>query len=118
MTDIDSVQQYLGVCPQFDIQNEDLTCEEHLLFFARLRGVPKQFINARVEKTLKQTDLWEARHRLSKNLSGGMRRRLSLGIAIIGDPEIVILDEPASALDPASRRKVSSGREEYIYFFI
>ena len=54
----------------------------------------------------KQVNLYEARNRKSKALSGGMRRRLSVAMACIGNPDILILDEPTTGLDPASRRQV------------
>ena len=94
------------MCPQFDIHHADLSAEEHLLFYARLKGVKWRCEKEVVRKALRQVNLFEARKRKSKALSGGMRRRLSIAMAIIGQPDILILDEPTTGLDPASRRQV------------
>lgn len=100
------VHSRLGVCPQFDIQHADLTTEEHLLFYARLKGVKWRSERGHVERTLRQVNLYDARNKKSKALSGGMRRRLSVAMATVGNPDILILDEPTTGLDPASRRQV------------
>lgn len=100
------IHRHLGVCPQFDIQYPQLTAEEHLLFYARLKGVRWRAEKRVVEKALRQVNLFEARKKRSSQLSGGMRRRLSVAMACIGYPEILVLDEPTTGLDPASRRQV------------
>lgn len=103
-SEMDSVQSKIGVCPQFDIFYPELTTREHLVFYARLKGVPDE--KAAVDRTLLEMELVSVADRESRNLSGGMRRRLSMGIAIIGDPKIIILDEPTTGLDPLTRRQV------------
>eukprot|EP01080_Neovahlkampfia_damariscottae_P001324 gene1324-11407_t len=103
-TDIDSVHLALGLCPQFDIQWDDLTVQEHLEFYARLKGMPLLEERKDVKKILDSVGLWEKRSRKTGNLSGGMRRRLSIAIAFVGDPKIVMLDEPTTGLDPTSKR--------------
>lgn len=105
-SDIDEIHHHMGVCPQFDIQHPSLTCEEHLLFYARLKGVKRSREGVVVERALKHVNLFGARKKRSSNLSGGMRRRLSVAMAAIGNPDILILDEPTTGLDPASRRQV------------
>lgn len=94
------------MCPQFDTLWPSLTPEEHLLFFTRLRGtVPQNKEREHVDELLKLFELdGKRKHKLSKQLSGGMRRRLSVGIALAGDSKIVFLDEPSTGLDPRSRR--------------
>lgn len=104
LTEMDEVQGKIGVCPQFDIFYPELTTREHLLFYARLKGVPNEKEATAV--TLQEMELTSVADRQSRNLSGGMRRRLSMGIAIIGDPRIIILDEPTTGLDPLTRRQV------------
>ncbi|KAJ3244891.1 hypothetical protein HDU78_010370 [Chytriomyces hyalinus] len=100
------VYNNIGVCPQFDILWEDLTVEEHLYFYARLKGVGRGNEAAAVQKSLVQVSLIALKHRLSKNLSGGEKRRLSIAIALVGDPAVVFLDEPTTGLDPEVRRLI------------
>lgn len=94
--DIDLVHRVMGVCPQFDTLWMDLTCEETLLFYARLKGVAAKDENAHVVESLTQVGLQDTPKRLVKDLSGGMRRRLSVAVALVGDPRIVFLDEPTT----------------------
>ncbi|XP_065901246.1 ABC transporter A family member 9-like isoform X2 [Dysidea avara] len=105
-TEISSVHQHIGVCPQFDIQHESLTAKEHLLFYGRLRGLKWGHEKHVVEHALRQVNLLDAANKKSKQLSGGMRRRLSVAMACVGSPDILILDEPTTGLDPAARRQV------------
>ncbi|KAI8606813.1 P-loop containing nucleoside triphosphate hydrolase protein, partial [Chytriomyces sp. MP71] len=105
-TETASVYNQIGVCPQFDILWEDLTIEEHLYFYARLKGVGRGNEAEAVERSLEQVSLTSLRKRLSKNLSGGEKRRLSIAIALVGDPAVVFLDEPTTGLDPEVRRLI------------
>ena len=105
-SDMQQVQLKMGVCPQFDVLWQDLTVEEHLLFYARLKGIPAKEEKAAVMQAMKEMHLTRYRHFLVKQLSGGTRRRLSVTISMIGDPTIVILDEPSSGLDPQNRRRL------------
>lgn len=105
-TQTSEIHRHLGVCPQFDIQHPELTAEEHLLFYARLKGVKRSKEALVVERALREVNLWGAAKKKSSELSGGMRRRLSVAMACIGNPDILILDEPTTGLDPASRRQV------------
>lgn len=104
----DAVRGKIGVCPQFDIQFDQLTGKEHLEFFCSLKGVASDQIDAEVKAKLEDVDLWEARDRLAGTYSGGMRRRLSVAIALCGDPAVVFLDEPTTGMDPSTRRGVWS----------
>ena len=83
-----------GVCPQHDILWPDLTVEDHLLFYARLKGVSKKDEDLAVSDALARVSLTKFRHRQSKGLSGGEKRRLSIAIALIGDGQVIFLDEP------------------------
>jgi len=94
----------LGVCPQFNVLWETLTVEEHLLFYTRLKGVSTSLEKEHTTLWLKHLGLTFAKDRLSADLSGGMKRRVSVGIALVGNPKLVFLDEPTTGLDPASRR--------------
>jgi len=116
-TEMDLVHRVMSVCPQFDTLWGDLTSREHLLFYARLKGVPSNEIDENVSTTLRSIGLEVFETRKVIELSGGMRRRLSLGIALVGNPRIIFLDEPTTGLDPESRRhlwdvllKVKEGR--------
>ncbi|XP_046734287.1 cholesterol transporter ABCA5-like isoform X1 [Diprion similis] len=106
--DMQMIRSMTGVCPQHDILFDLLTPREHLEFFAAVRGIPRTMIEMEVKKTLKDIDLTEKADAFAKYLSGGQKRKLSVGIAIIGDPKIIILDEPTAGVDPYSRRQMWS----------
>ncbi|XP_037610037.1 ATP-binding cassette sub-family A member 5 isoform X1 [Sebastes umbrosus] len=102
------MKQLVGICPQFNIIFDVLTVEEHLRIFAAIKGIPPSDINAEVTKVLKDLDLEKIKTAQAKNLSGGQKRKLSVGIAILGDPKILLLDEPTAGMDPCSRHQVWS----------
>jgi len=83
----------IGICPQHDILWDDLTVGEHLLFYARLKGVPSSQKRAKVIESLERVRLVPFENRLTRGLSGGEKRRLSIAIALVGDPAVVFLDE-------------------------
>ena len=106
-TDMGSVHGHLGVCPQFDVVWPDLTVKGHLELFARLKGVQGPDIAGVVQEVAEQVRLdGDALYQSASKLSGGMMRRLSLGISIIGNPQVLFLDEPSTGLDPSTRRIV------------
>jgi len=106
-TEMNKVYRVLGVAPQFDTVWGDLNVADHLLFYARLKGVDKVHETAAVQRTAEKIGLdGDAFHMAASTLSGGQLRRLSVGIALIGDSPIVLLDEPTTGLDPESRRGV------------
>ncbi|KAJ3309887.1 hypothetical protein HDU76_003506, partial [Blyttiomyces sp. JEL0837] len=105
-TDLSEVYKVIGICPQFDILWEDLTVEEHLYFYARLKGVERKDEKRAVDDSLGKVSLQSLRYRLTKRLSGGEKRRLSIAIALVGDPAVVFLDEPTTGLDPEVRRLI------------
>merc|ERR1711939_444896 len=109
-----AARQHLGVCPQFDAMDQ-MTAVEHLRFYARARGVPD--VEHNVEQVMQAVGLLPFKTRMANKLSGGNKRKLSLGIALIGNPSVVMLDEPSSGMDAASKRvmwrtltSVSDGR--------
>ncbi|XP_055621731.1 cholesterol transporter ABCA5-like [Toxorhynchites rutilus septentrionalis] len=106
--DMTMIRRMTGVCPQHDILFETLTPKEHLYFFAAVRGIPRNMVDSEVKKTLRDIDLFDSAESRVKYLSGGQKRKLSVGIAIIGDPKIIILDEPTAGVDPYSRRHMWS----------
>ena len=109
-------RQYLrriGYCPQQDALIDNLTGAQMLALFARLRGMPEEWIESAVEDALDKLGLARIGHIESNNYSGGNKRRLSVGIALIGAPEVIFLDEPTSGVDPRSRRRLWSTLIEF-----
>jgi ABC-2 type transport system ATP-binding protein len=100
------VRARVGVCPQDVVVWERLTCLEQLQFIGEMYGLKSTFARQRGVQLLEQLDLVEKRDHQARTLSGGMRRRLSLALALVHDPSIVVLDEPEAGLDPQSRIKV------------
>ncbi|KAJ5089118.1 hypothetical protein N7532_007802, partial [Penicillium argentinense] len=94
-------RSHLGVCPQFDAIDQ-MTVIEHLKFYARIRGVSD--VNYNVNQVIQAVGLTQFQHRLAMKLSGGNKRKLSLGIALMGNPTVLLLDEPSSGMDAASKR--------------
>lgn len=94
----------LGVCPQQNVLFPALTCAEHLRIFAVLKGVPSRDVDREVAKKLHEVGLEQKADARSVTLSGGMKRRLQMAMALIGPSKVVLLDEPTSGLDPRSRR--------------
>lgn len=94
---------HLGVCPQFDAM-DTMTVTEHLHFYARARGVPDP--ETSVNAILSATGLSRYQTRLASKLSGGNKRKLSLGIALMGNPSVLLLDEPSSGMDAAAKRVI------------
>jgi ATP-binding cassette subfamily A (ABC1) protein 3 len=99
---------HLGVVTQNNSLWDRLSVEAHLKLFARLRGVPEDMVHKVVDGTIDQLELTPHRKKLAMRLSGGMKRKLCVAIALIGDPEVVLLDEPSAGLDPVSRRNLWS----------
>lgn len=94
----------IGICPQDIVLWESLTCKESLKFMGQMYEVPEDVLKIRVESLLEDLILMDKANTLVSNLSGGMKRRLNLAMALIHSPEIVVLDEPSEGLDPQSRR--------------
>ena len=97
-------KETIGICPQELVLWENLTCYESLKLIGDMYEVPNDILNQRIEKLLKDLFLTDKTDTVVSNLSGGMKRRLNLALAVIHEPEIVLLDEPSEGLDPQSRR--------------
>jgi ABC-2 type transport system ATP-binding protein len=104
------VKKSIGVCPQDIVVWSRLTCMENLLVIADMYEVPRKVAVKRGEKLLDDLKLTDKKNVLTSSLSGGMKRRLNVAMALIHNPEIVVLDEPTAGLDPQSRLVVT----EYI----
>lgn len=102
--DFEKARTMLGYCPQENLIFDDMTVEEHLHYYVQVKGVPKTLRLAIVNEAIKNLGLNEHKAKLSKNLSGGNKRKLCVAIALIGNPAIILLDEPSAGMDPESRR--------------
>ncbi|CAL9114052.1 unnamed protein product [Musa textilis] len=107
-TNMDQIYTSMGVCPQHDLLWETLTGREHLLFYGRLKNLKGAALLQAVEESLKSVDLFYGGvgDKQVAKYSGGMKRRLSVAISLIGDPKVVYMDEPSTGLDPASRNRL------------
>lgn len=98
-----AIKSRLGVVSQFDTLDPDFTCAENLRVFGTYFGMPRSAIEARVPELLEFAALTNKADAKPGQLSGGMKRRLSLARALINDPDILLLDEPTTGLDPQAR---------------
>lgn len=106
-TEIDEARRSLGLCPQHNILFDELTVAEHIIFFAQLKGIQgRREIGEEVRRYVSLLDLKDKTNAQSYTLSGGMKRKLSVGIALCGNSKVVVLDEPTSGMDPAGRRQL------------
>ncbi|XP_066551415.1 ATP-binding cassette, sub-family A (ABC1), member 7 isoform X2 [Amia ocellicauda] len=105
-TEMDAIRKTLGMCPQHNVLFDILTVEEHVWFYGRLKGLTEQEVKAEMGKILEDVGLPHKRSEQTKNLSGGMQRKLSVAIAFVGGSKVVILDEPTAGVDPYSRRGI------------
>lgn len=97
------MKEKIGLCPQDIVIWDSLTCEENLRLIGEMYSVPKNVLKERTKKLLKDLLLTEKTKSLAGSLSGGMKRRLNLGMALVHEPDVVVLDEPSAGLDPQSR---------------
>ncbi|KAL1814731.1 hypothetical protein ACET3Z_017305 [Daucus carota] len=107
-TNMDDIYSNMGVCPQHDLLWNTLTGREHLLFYGRLKNLKGSALSQAVEESLKSVNLFNGgvADKQAGKYSGGMKRRLSVAISLIGDPKVVYMDEPSTGLDPASRNNL------------
>jgi ABC-2 type transport system ATP-binding protein len=96
-------RRLFGVVPQEYALYQDLSAMNNLMFFGRLYGLRGRFLKSRCDEVLEQIGLTENANRQSANYSGGLKRRLNFGIALIHKPQILILDEPTLGVDTQSR---------------
>ncbi|KAI3440614.1 ABC transporter domain-containing protein [Psidium guajava] len=108
LTHMDGIYTSMGVCPQHDLLWETLTGREHLLFYGRLKNLKGSALTQAVEESLNCVNLFNGgvADKQAGKYSGGMKRRLSVAISLIGDPKVVYMDEPSTGLDPASRKNL------------
>jgi ABC-2 type transport system ATP-binding protein len=99
----------MGFMPQSEALYLDLTANENLRFFGSLNGMTKHQLNEAIPEVLQLVRLGDQGRKLVANFSGGMKRRLSLAIALIHNPELLVLDEPTVGLDPKHRVELWRG---------
>jgi len=97
----------LGVCPQFTAIDSQLTVREHLVIYGRLKGLrPGVELNESIDSLLEATALRTYADRLANKLSGGNQRKLSLAIAMMGNPSVILIDEFSTGIDPKMKREM------------
>uniref|UniRef100_A0A674AIX8 P-type phospholipid transporter n=1 Tax=Salmo trutta TaxID=8032 RepID=A0A674AIX8_SALTR len=105
-SELSAIRQNLGVCPQHNVLFSMLTVEEHIWFYARLKGLSEEKVKAEMEQIVNDIGLPHKRQCRSNTLSGGMQRKLSVALAFVGGSKVVILDEPTAGVDPYARRGI------------
>ncbi|XP_043304360.1 ATP-binding cassette sub-family A member 10 isoform X1 [Cervus canadensis] len=103
---MEEIRNYTGFCPQFNIYFDFLTVRENLRLFAKIKGIPPKEVEQEVKGVIMELDMHNIQDVIAKDLSGGQKRKLTFGIAILGDPQVLLLDEPTAGLDPFSRHLV------------
>ena len=112
-TEMKEVRKMMGICPQHNILFPKLTVKEHLSIFADFKGMTRKEIDEEIEMLLKDLNLKDKQNMMSMNLSGGYKRKLSLGIALVGGSKVVFLDEPSSGMDVTARREMWDMLKKY-----
>ncbi|MBN2387781.1 MAG: ATP-binding cassette domain-containing protein [Anaerolineales bacterium] len=107
-----AVKQVIGVVPQEIALYEDLSARQNLLFWGRMYGLKGDPLRRRVDEVLELVALGERQNDRAGQYSGGMQRRLNIAIALLHEPQIVILDEPTVGIDPQSRRRILDSIQE------
>jgi ABC-2 type transport system ATP-binding protein len=100
------LRKVIGVVPQEIALYMDLTAEENLRFFGMIYGLKETELNQKIEEVLEIIGLMDRKKKIVKTFSGGMKRRLNIGVALLHDPEIIIMDEPTVGIDPQSRNYI------------
>ncbi|NXW04409.1 ABCAA protein, partial [Fregetta grallaria] len=111
--DREEIREMIGICPQFNIQFEVLTVRENLKIFAEIKGIKSKEVEQEVQNILELLDISNVQDTQAEKLSDGQKRKLSIGIAMLGNPQVLILDEPTAGLDPLSRHQVWSLLKEH-----
>lgn len=103
-TQMNEVRHLIGYCPQFDALLDNLSSREHLELYAAIKGIPPNIREPLIQQLLQEMNLSKFENVNAGTYSGGNRRKLSVAIALIGNPPIILLDEPSSGMDPEARR--------------
>uniref|UniRef100_A0A8C0EA16 ABC transporter domain-containing protein n=1 Tax=Bubo bubo TaxID=30461 RepID=A0A8C0EA16_BUBBB len=111
--DREEIREMIGICPQLNIHFEVLTVKENLKTFAEIKGIKSKDVEQEVQNILELLDISNIQDTQAEKLSGGQKRKLSIGIAMLGKPQVLFLDEPTAGLDPLSRHQVWSLLKEH-----
>lgn len=103
-SEFSKARKLIGYCPQENAIFEGMTVKEHLVFYSKIKGILPEMRISIMEKIMVEMDLKEFEHVRCEELSGGNKRKLSVAMAIIGNPPIVFLDEPSTGMDPRAKR--------------
>ena len=106
--EVGKARSRVGYCPQHDAIFELMTVEEHMEYYSRLKGIPSKLRKLLINRQISDMNLSDHRHKPAGTLSGGNKRKLSVALAILGTPPIVLLDEPSAGMDPEARRSLWS----------
>ena len=101
-----AVKQVIGVVPQDLALYEDLTAKENLIFWGQMYGLSGKSLNSRVDEVLEQIGLVDKAKNRVKTYSGGMKRRVNIGVGLLHKPRLLFMDEPTVGIDPQSRRAI------------
>jgi ABC-2 type transport system ATP-binding protein len=101
-----AVKQVIGVVPQEIALYEDLTARENLIFWGQMYGLSGKSLNSRVDEVLEQIGLVDKAKNQVKTYSGGMKRRVNIGVGLLHKPRLLFMDEPTVGIDPQSRRAI------------
>jgi len=101
-----AVKQVIGVVPQEIALYEDLTARENLIFWGQMYGLSGKSLNSRVDEVLEQIGLVDKAQNQVKTYSGGMKRRVNIGVGLLHKPRLLFMDEPTVGIDPQSRRAI------------
>uniref|UniRef100_A0A667I3N4 ATP binding cassette subfamily A member 10 n=1 Tax=Lynx canadensis TaxID=61383 RepID=A0A667I3N4_LYNCA len=106
ITNMEETRMNIGFCPQFNIQFDFLTVRVNLRLFAKIKGIQSKEVEQEVKRVIMELDIQNTQDVIAKKLTGGQKRKLTLGIALLGDPQVLLLDEPTTGLDPFSKHQV------------
>ncbi|NXN97469.1 ABCAA protein, partial [Rhinopomastus cyanomelas] len=111
--DREEIKEMIGICPQSNVHFEVLTVRENLKTFAEIKGIKSKEVEREVQNILELLDISNIEGTQAEKLSGGQKRKLSIAIAMLGHPQVLVLDEPTAGLDPLSRHRVWSLLKEH-----
>ncbi|XP_030778425.1 ATP-binding cassette sub-family A member 9 isoform X3 [Rhinopithecus roxellana] len=121
MADIENISKLTGFCPQSNVQFAFLTVKENLRLFAKIKGILPHEVEKEVQRVVQDLEMENIQDILAQNLSDGQNRKLTFGIAILGDPQVLLLDEPTAGLDPLSRHRIwnllKEGKSDRVILF-